>query len=102
MDWKGLVLGCGAAAFLAGPLAAPAAACPCPKQKMIEMYGTVSAYGPKVGQVTKPHETPPALTAADLVDARGPVVPKGWARLSTPASDQVTASFQQVLAADPY
>ncbi|WP_374369440.1 hypothetical protein [Dongia sp.] len=97
MDWKVAFLGIGATLAVAGLSAAPAAACPCPKQKMIEMYGTVSAYGPKVTQTQKSTQEAATLTVSDLAEAAKPQM-----ALPTPASDQVTASFQQILAADPY
>ena len=66
---------------LLGALAAPAAACPCPKQKMIEMHGTVSMYGPG----TSPRLGLAAQQAALEPMAALPVV----LPLVTPASDQV-------------
>jgi hypothetical protein len=56
------------AAFLAlAFLAAPAGAnCPCPKQKMAEMFGTVSAIAPQ----NSPRLPPPALGAAAIAERR--------------------------------
>lgn len=99
MGWKATILGISASLAIAALSAAPASACPCPKQKMIEMYGTAAAYGPKVAPAQKPAREPAAITVSDLADAHGGKDP---VTTSTPASDQVTASFQQILAAAPY
>ncbi|MBL8709819.1 MAG: hypothetical protein JNL25_11535 [Rhodospirillaceae bacterium] len=73
----GLVVGI----VLLGAGTAPAAACPCPKQKMIEMHGTVSMYGPS----NSPRLGLAAQQAATKPVSVLPVV----LPLVTPASDQV-------------
>lgn len=63
-----------------------AEACPCPKQKLAEMYGSVSSIVPK----TSPRLPPPVMTAQDLAVrhvARGQLPVR--LPLNTPASDQM-------------
>jgi hypothetical protein len=72
------------------------AGCPCPKQKLAEMYGSVSAIQPK----TSPRLPPPVMTAEDLAIrhvARGELPVR--LPLPTPASDQMIDLLQVELAA---
>jgi hypothetical protein len=72
------------------------AGCPCPKQNLAEMYGSVSAIVPK----TSPRLQPPAMTAEEIAlrrVARGDMPVR--LPLHTPASDQMVDLLQVELAA---
>lgn len=81
--------------LLAVFLAVPAGAnCPCPKQKMAEIFGTVSAVVPQ----TSPRLPPPALGAAEIAERRlaGNELPRHLP-LRLPASDLLASLDQHLL-----
>lgn len=89
----GCLLGLAGAVVFAGTAAA---GCPCPKQKMAEIYGNVGVIHPQ----TSPLLPPPAVTAAELAIRH--VTRGDLPRLlpvATPASNQVREILQLDLAA---
>ncbi|WP_374654302.1 hypothetical protein [Dongia sp.] len=75
-------------AVLAGSSLPAAANCPCPKSKMIELYGTVSMFPPQLPgpRLAQPHRTAPKpAVAVTALPSMGEVV----RQMPTPALDRI-------------